>query len=306
MLCTCRSKSISMIGFWKCAQALVQSTATLLLLLLALAPPAGSAAQHNPNRSEGGAHCKPMSASFWSASARSPNGITFEILGTVHGARPAVTDVASARCWIERFDLVMLEVHPSVPQTEANHGYRPCVDDRGVRLWHVAILRSFQSIYRWAALRPIPTLENVAGETSARLAGFENPASQLAMLDKVSCDVQARMLEQAVADAQSGAATRSVIRLIRAYDQNRIAELEDVMQSLGNDDLCNCKGIVEPIMFDERNARFSDVMTALAAPTRGKVLVLVGIGHLFGRNSLLNHLRRAGFKVGPLSHKWTN
>jgi len=51
---------------------------------------------------------------------------------------PAVTDAASARCWIERFDLVMLEAYPSVAQTEASHGSRPCVDDHGVRLWHVA------------------------------------------------------------------------------------------------------------------------------------------------------------------------
>jgi len=46
----------------RCAQALVQSTATLVPTLLALASPAGSATQHNSVSRDGEEHCKPMSA----------------------------------------------------------------------------------------------------------------------------------------------------------------------------------------------------------------------------------------------------
>lgn len=295
-----------MISFWTRVLTLLQSAVTVVLILLPLASSADSAIQREPANSASGVRCNSKNASYWSANARSPNGVAFKILGTIHGARPAVGDSVSARCWIEHFDLVILETHPNIPQTDADRRYHPCVDERGVRLWHKAVLLTYQSIYSWAALRPVPSMESLARETSAQLTGFENPMSQLTMLDKVSCEVQVRILAQAFADAQSGASTRSFIRLIRAYDQSRVEELEGAIRTLGDDDICNCKDLLEPILFEERNARFVEVMAALNAHTTRKVLVLVGVGHLVGQHSLLNQLRRAGFAVGSFSRMLVN
>ena len=207
--------------------------------------------------------CRAEAPFAWVAeSSITASGTTVTLIGEIHGARPAIVESDEFECWLSSFDMVVGEGDVSIPR-EATLGVQPvCVNDLGQKIWYEAVSVAVQGVQKWTSLlsqKSIVDFARARGEKSKRfsVAGLENPLDQFDMFDRFSCDLQKRMLAQAVADSNRGLSFRDYLALLRAYDRENSSELKNAMKRMDRDDICRCSAEVEAAVFKHRNEKFA-------------------------------------------------
>jgi hypothetical protein len=258
---------------------------------------------HSPTKFD----CQKLVPQGWLASTTDlKSGYQITFFGEIHRARPSInSDDVEAKCWLNTFDLVIVEVAQDAPTSHTSKTSWNCVSIGAPKYWEQALVISANAIYSWSSLRPTATLTDLAtskwsASKQFRVTGLEKMSYQATMLDKLQCDVQRRLLQQASKDAQSGATLTDYLKVVRAYDNSDLEQVLSALHTAQRDDVCNCNDQVNAILIDERNKKFAARVLNETSNKKLKVLVLVGLAHLVGKESVIEHMQKMGVKVGPL------
>jgi uncharacterized protein len=119
--------------------------------------------------------------------------------------------------------------------------------------------------------------------------GLETTAQQLGYFDKMPEEVQRKLLVSILDDA--GDATTEIRRMMDAWASGNVGSIAKTF----DDELKKAPEIAK-VLIDDRNANWvSWVRNRLDQP--GTVLVAVGAGHLAGKGSVIDLLKKQGMKV---------
>jgi uncharacterized protein len=119
--------------------------------------------------------------------------------------------------------------------------------------------------------------------------GLETTAQQLGYFDKMPEEVQRKLLVSILDDA--GDATAEVRRMMNAWASGNVGSIAKTF----DDELKKAPEIAK-VLIDDRNANWvSWVRNRLDQP--GTVLVAVGAGHLAGKGSVIDLLKKQGVRV---------
>jgi uncharacterized protein len=137
-------------------------------------------------------------------------------------------------------------------------------------------------------------LNELAKQQGKKTAGLESIDYQLSAIDSIPYKVQADMLVQTIREGESG--KDQFDAMIEMYTEQRI---DDMYQSLGEESGGDLD--FERILLTNRNNNWIPAIDSLSAaqPT----LYAVGAGHLGGPEGVIRLLRKAGFKLTPISDK---
>jgi uncharacterized protein len=119
--------------------------------------------------------------------------------------------------------------------------------------------------------------------------GLETTAQQLGYFDKMPEEVQRKLLVSILDDA--GDATTEIRRMMDAWASGNVGSIAKTF----DDELKKAPEIAK-VLIDDRNANWvSWVRNRLDQP--GTVLLAVGAGHLAGKGSVIDLLKKQGMKV---------
>ena len=135
-------------------------------------------------------------------------------------------------------------------------------------------------------------LRNAFASQGKSVGELETNREQLSFFDGLPEDAQRALLEGAIEQPQT--MSRDFDRMLTAWAQGDLAALDRFF----NGELSAVPALREALL-KRRNLNWSRwVQQRMASP--GSVMVAVGAGHLTGRDSLVDLLRRSGFKVRRL------
>lgn len=123
------------------------------------------------------------------------------------------------------------------------------------------------------------------------MSGLETLAEQFAILDGLTPDLQKRFLLDSLADL--GELEAQFEPLVAAWKSGDMEELE-ALTNVSLDD-----SALQAALVTRRNRRWADALEPLLA-NKDDYLVIVGAGHLGGRDGLVALLQKAGFDVQQL------
>jgi len=133
-------------------------------------------------------------------------------------------------------------------------------------------------------------LRRKAEERELPILAFETFAEQMALVDSMGLQTQATLLMQAVRDTSWSLELERMVGLYLAEDLEALAALE--ADSLAPKDF-------QRLFVDERNRRMAQRFAEMAAER--PVFAAVGAGHLGGDEGILALLRKAGWRLVPIS-----
>ncbi|MCD2517759.1 TraB/GumN family protein [Massilia sp. G4R7] len=139
----------------------------------------------------------------------------------------------------------------------------------------------------------LASLAKSSGKT--RVIELESMDYQIGLFNRMPVDDQWTMLEDTLADMESGRHTREARELFAAYESADQAALERVAKRLEEDNTVGGKFTREVLMV-ERNGPMADKIVSLVARENNAV-VAVGLLHLVGKNGVPELLRKRGVKV---------
>jgi len=176
----------------------------------------------------------------------------------------------------------------------SDYGVDPALLDR-LEPW-LAEVALAGAAYRRAGADPENGVEKIletAAPASAQRRAFETPAQQLALFDSGSPDEQLASLRETVAELESD--PQVFLQLVRAWMAGDVDGLDrEALQPMQK---------IAPNLFrrlvTERNAAWMKTLDA-RLKGKGRTVVVVGVGHLVGKDGLPTQLRALGYSVtGP-------
>jgi hypothetical protein len=135
-------------------------------------------------------------------------------------------------------------------------------------------------------------LRNSFTSQGKSIGELESNKEQLSFFDKLPEQAQRSLLEGAIEDNASMSGDFS--RMLAAWARG---DVEAIAKSFNRD--LSASPELKQVLLERRNANWSQwVEKRMAAP--GSVMVAVGAGHLAGRDSVVEMLKRQGYKVRRL------
>ena len=129
-----------------------------------------------------------------------------------------------------------------------------------------------------------------AEKNGIEVVGLETLEDQLAALDVMTLDEQAKALLKAVRNPKAG--EKSLDKMVKTY---KAQDIEALYKAVTEDkaDL----GKYEDVLLGNRNRNWIPKIAAMAS--KETVFIAVGAGHLGGENGVISLLRKAGYTVEP-------
>lgn len=125
---------------------------------------------------------------------------------------------------------------------------------------------------------------------------LESVAMQLEMLERMSPEAQAAMLEATVAGIRSGSLPRDMTALVEAWKQGDAEAVDAIaMADLRNMPPAAAESL-QKNLYDDRNRGMAEKIVAMLGRT-GVAIVAVGAGHMTGPTGLVATLQSRGFSV---------
>ena len=135
-------------------------------------------------------------------------------------------------------------------------------------------------------------------ELGKRIGGLETIEMQINMLYGTPLDVQAQELVNFCRmDNDIISFSKELCDAYHAQDLDTLEKLL-LLEEIGEDEMTN--EIIEKLAY-ERNRRWMNTITEIIP--RESMLVAVGVGHLVGKDGLIELLRRDGYTVEPVTLK---
>jgi uncharacterized protein YbaP (TraB family) len=133
-----------------------------------------------------------------------------------------------------------------------------------------------------------------AQKSNKDVDGLETMNYQLSLFDSIPYKEQAKML----IDAVHGTNTESDMfdQTLDLYKQQNI---EGMINMVDDTKPSGDNGSYENVLINNRNRNWIPVMSKMM--TTGSVFFAVGAGHLAGENGVINLLKKAGYKLTPIS-----
>lgn len=135
-----------------------------------------------------------------------------------------------------------------------------------------------------------------AADRNLEIKGLETMAFQVALIDSIPYEDQAKELLQAVDSVQTQKKMMAV--LVREYKMQNL----DSIEALTTSEEGGMEKYLDQMLYS-RNRNWIKQFPAIAKEK--STLFAVGAGHLPGKNGVLNLLRQAGFTVKPLENNTT-
>jgi hypothetical protein len=163
-----------------------------------------------------------------------------------------------------------------------------------MRPWYAELTLS-AALYRQSGAAPAQGVEQMLARSApkARRHAFETPADQVAFFANAPIGDQIASLEQTLKQIDQRPGDYQA--LVRAWMAGDVAALDrEAVKPLKKS-----APRLYRLLVAERNARWADQIAARMAGS-GRTVVVVGVGHLVGKDSLPSKLRAKGLKVeGP-------
>jgi hypothetical protein len=142
-------------------------------------------------------------------------------------------------------------------------------------------------------------LFDYARKSGKPIVEIESIEDQLRLFDTAPESTQIAYLKQALDAIDNGSSQDEITRLVRAWDTRDGAEIERLLAKMRDEKGAAERFVVDKII-DGRHPRMVDAIERYAASGRLHV-VAVGTLHYFGRNGLLELLKRRGYTIDPVS-----
>lgn len=258
---------------------------------------------------------------FWAIEkADQPAGY---LLGTIHSEDPRVLEFSEV--FLDKLnscDVYAMEMVPNLPTLRKLTEYMNYQDGQTLEsvigAERFSLLKDAMGSYQipadfinhmkpWAAMMtlstPVPktglfmdmSLSLRASGSNIEIVGLESLEQQLSFLQDMPFDMQMRLLDQAISDADQVEEMQT--EMVDAYLENNLQRLRSItdheFEAVGGEarDYFNENGITE------RNLRM--LATLLPLLETRQVFVAVGALHLSGEQGLLNLLRENGYQLHP-------
>ncbi len=210
-------------------------------------------------------------------------------------AAPALFAAASAD---EAVPPLFRRFDTSTARRAADHATAAGIDGEdadALESWALALVIG-QQLSADAGLVPGNGVEARIGSTFAAdgrpVQGLETAGQQLAMFDALPAAAQDAMVRSIVADAAT--APQRTRRLVAAWARGDVPGLTTAAQEA----MADTPALIEPVIHARNRAWAAALERRMARP--GRVLVVVGAGHLVGPRSLISELERRGVAVRRL------
>lgn len=128
-----------------------------------------------------------------------------------------------------------------------------------------------------------------AREDGKRTGNMESINDQLRCFNSLEGDVQEEMLLETMGSLDE--IETEFMNLKKAWKTGQVSKIDSVMNMH-----MNAYPELKKILLDNRNARWLEKVEAMIK-NREKAMIVVGAGHLVGERSLIDLLRKAGYKV---------
>ena len=129
------------------------------------------------------------------------------------------------------------------------------------------------------------------------VSGLETIEFQLSVFDKIPYEAQAEMLVESIKSSDSG--QDQLDQLTELYVSQDI----NAMVNMVDDDSMGL-GEYEDILLKDRNENWIPIMEVQMK--KNPTFFAVGAGHLGGKSGVINLLKKAGYKLTPVSHSSSN
>lgn len=125
------------------------------------------------------------------------------------------------------------------------------------------------------------------------VGGLETIEFQMGVFDEIPYKDQADMLVETIKSSDTGSDQFELMtKLYRTQDITGMISMMGEDQSMADH---------EDVLLSKRNKNWIDQMPAMMR--KNPIFFAVGAGHLAGENGVIKLLRKAGYKVSPMSHK---
>ncbi|MCU6432433.1 TraB/GumN family protein [Undibacterium sp. Jales W-56] len=135
---------------------------------------------------------------------------------------------------------------------------------------------------------------NRAKAENKKIKELETLAFQLKVLTDFSDKEGDEMLASTLTSIQNGDAVKESDNLVAAWKSGDAPALEKILADLNNKDAATAKLMKR--LLDDRNAGMSEKIIKLMNGGQ-PVFVVVGAGHMIGKNSILDLLKKKGFQI---------
>jgi len=135
---------------------------------------------------------------------------------------------------------------------------------------------------------------HAAHKPVVELESMEFQAQVLGGLDDEDGDA---LLQQTLEALQSGEAVRETEQMVRAWQEGDAETLVRILEQTAEKDKGSRK--MMKLLLDDRNPRMAEQMMA-AIHAGKKIFVVVGAGHIAGKNSITDLLQRQGYQLRQL------
>ena len=227
------------------------------------------------------------------------------LVGTVHHARPKSINMANEMCWMGSFNAIFVEVDQrEKPVFKGPYPGYNCVGVSGIQLFNEAAAFSLKALLSEFAF--YPNLEMAvdtywaSNSFTNKVSALETVESQLLISRNLPCSVQQSLKDTAAKDYASGKMTRVISKFVEAYDGNDFTELDRRFKESFSFEGCECDDLIFDLFLKTRNTQFTDIIEKSANTEGGSILVIVGVGHLIGRDSVVAMLNDRGFVMSGL------
>ncbi|MFZ6813950.1 TraB/GumN family protein [Undibacterium sp. Rencai35W] len=135
---------------------------------------------------------------------------------------------------------------------------------------------------------------NRAKADKKKIQELETLAFQIKVLTDFSDKEGDEMLASTLKGIQSGEAVKEAENMVAAWRSGDAPALEKILDDLNNKDAASAKMMKR--LLDDRNVGMSEKIIKLMNGGQ-PVFVVVGAGHMIGKNSILDILKKKGFQI---------
>jgi hypothetical protein len=133
-----------------------------------------------------------------------------------------------------------------------------------------------------------------AKKDGKQLVELESLEFQARMLGGLSDEDGDAMLSQTLHSLSNGDAVRDTALMVQAWKAGDAEALATILEETANKDAGSRK--IMKLLLDDRNPAMADQIVALMSAGK-KVMIVVGAGHITGKNSITDLLRQRGLQV---------
>ncbi|MBC3877532.1 TraB/GumN family protein [Undibacterium sp. FT79W] len=133
-----------------------------------------------------------------------------------------------------------------------------------------------------------------AKKDGKQLVELESLEFQARMLGGLSDEDGDAMLSQTLHSLSNGDAVRDTALMVQAWKAGDAEALAAILEETANKDAGSRK--IMKLLLDDRNPAMADQIVALMSAGK-KVMIVVGAGHITGKNSITDLLRQRGLQV---------